>query len=259
MIESFTLHLADHILFLILGIILPWRTISAQKQLKDIQFDSRMRRTLYIGNSIGLWVMALLVLGLWWWMGRPFSGLGLQWTQEALGFWSIAFFVLFLFVYLLDALRDILTEQGRSNVEEKLSAELNILPRKFQTYLFFIPLALSAGICEEIVFRGYFIGYFVSLFGNHLAAQVAAIAIPALIFGVVHTYQGPQAIYKIVGMAVLFGTVYVLSGSIYLLIILHFVVDLIGGAIGLFFPEEAATEILDDQWTYPPEYWQEEE
>lgn len=248
MIESFTVHLADHILFILLGILLPWRTIGAQKQLKDLSFTARMRRSLYIGNSIGLWVMALVVLGLWWWMDRPFSALGLHWTNAAQSFWSIGFVVAFLLLYLLDAIRDISTAKGREQVEKKLSAELAILPRKKRSYLFFIPLAISAGVCEEIVFRGFFIGYIFSFFGPGLASKIFAIAIPAIIFGLVHTYQGVQAIYKILGMAVLFGTVYLLTGSIYLLIILHVVVDLIGGAIGLFFPEPETPDGPLEDW-----------
>lgn len=237
MIESFTVHLADHILFLLLGILLPWRTIGAQKKLKDLTFSSAMRRSLYIGNSIGLWLMALIVLGLWWWLDRPFSTLGLHWTPQVLSFWSIGFVALFLVIYLLDAIRDITTPKGRAEVEKKLDKELAILPRQPKSYLYFIPLAISAGICEEIVFRGFFIGYLFSLLGPGLFAKIVAVGVPAIIFGLVHTYQGVQAIYKILGMAVLFGTIYLLTGSIFLLIILHAVVDLIGGAIGLFFPE----------------------
>ncbi|PHN06342.1 CPBP family intramembrane glutamic endopeptidase [Flavilitoribacter nigricans] len=258
MIETFTLHLADHILFLLLGILLPWRTVGAQKKLKDLSFTSRMRQSLYIGNSIGLWVMALIVLGLWWWLDRPFSSLGLQWTPSTGNLWSVGFVIAFLIIYVIDAVRDISTPKGRAQVEEKLSKELGILPRKFKSYLFFIPLAFSAGICEEIVFRGFFIGYFVSLFGTGIGSQILAVAIPAVIFGLVHTYQGIQAIYKIVGMAVIFGTIYVLTGSIYLLIILHVVVDLIGGAVGLFFPEPEQPDGPVEDWEYPNPTWEEE-
>lgn len=258
MIESFTVHLTDHILFILLGVLLPWRTIGAQKQLKDLSFTGRMRRSLYIGNSIGLWVMALVVLALWWWMDRPFSALGLIWTDASLSFWSIGFIVAFLMLYLLDAIRDISTTKGRAQVEKKLGAELAILPRKKKSYLFFIPLAVSAGICEEIVFRGFFIGYIFSLFGPGLMSKALAVAIPAVIFGLVHTYQGIQAIYKILGMAVLFGTVYLLTGSIYLLIILHIVVDLIGGAIGLFFPEPEVPDAPLEDWDHTAFHSEEE-
>lgn len=258
MIESFTVHLADHVLFLLLGILLPWRTVGAQKQLKDLSFTSGMRQRLYIGNSIGLWVMALIVLGLWWWMDRPLSSLGLRWTQESLSVWSIGFIVVFLLIYLLDALRDISTPKGRTEVEEKLGKELAILPRKFKSYLYFIPLAFSAGICEEIVFRGFFIGYILNFFGPGFLSQILAVVIPAFIFGLVHTYQGVQAIYKILGMALVFGLVYLLTGSIYLLIILHVVVDLIGGALGLFFPETEVPDGPVQDWPYPQDPWEEE-
>lgn len=255
MIETFEIHLADHLLFILLGILIPWRTVGAQKKLKDLQFDSRMRIGLYIGNSIGLWVMALTVIGLWWWLDRSYTALGLHWTERSLSWWSIGLVLGFLLLYVIDAIRDVSTEKGRNEVREKLTKELGILPRQLKSYLFFIPLAISAGICEEIVFRGFFIGYFISLFGNNLLGQILAVIIPALIFGLVHTYQGRQAIAKIVGMAVIFGTLYLVTGSIYLLIILHIVVDLIGGSIGLFFPEPKP---IDEAWNYENYQWEEE-
>lgn len=256
MIEPIALHLVDHILFVLLGIILPLRTISSQKKLKDITFHTRIRISLYIGNSIGLWLMALPVLATWWWFSRPYSTLGLVWTEQALSIWSIGFVVLFFLLYLVDAYQDVFTEKGREQTKRRLSKELSILPRKWKAYLYFIPLAFSAGICEEIVFRGFFLTYLVSLLGNQIGGQIAAVIISAIIFGFVHTYQGKQAIIKIIAMALLFGLVYLWSGSIYVLIILHALVDLIGGAVGLLFPEPSAPEIDYADFQGPP--WEEE-
>jgi membrane protease YdiL (CAAX protease family) len=256
MIEPYVLHLVDHLLFLLLGIVLPFRTIGAQKKLKDIHFDQRLRISLYVGNSIGLWLMAVVILGTWWWFGRPYELLGLGWTTEA-GHWlSIGIIAFFFIAYCADAARDVFTSRGRMEAEKRLSAELNILPRTLRSYAFFILLAISAGICEEIVFRGFFMAYLTSLFGNSIWAKVLVVAIPAVIFGYVHTYQGKEAIAKIVGMAVLFGTIFLLTGSIYLLILLHAAVDLVGGAIGLFFPEPDRPDngqLVEDQV-----YWEEE-
>src|SRR5690606_1346309 len=103
----------------------------------------------------GLWLLALVVLVAWWWLDRPFASLGLQWTSAAGSFWSVGIVVFFFLLYLGDTARDLYTAKGRVEVEGRLGAELSILPRKFRSYLYFIPLAFSAGICEEIVFRGF--------------------------------------------------------------------------------------------------------
>lgn len=256
MIEPTALHLLDHLLFVLLGIVLPFRTIEGQKKLKELVFDQRMRISLYVGNSIGLWLMALSVIALWWWQGRPFSSLGLTWTAEA-GHWlGVGIITLFFIVYCVDAFRDISTTKGRQQIQKKLSEELNILPRTKKSYAFFILLAISAGVCEEIVFRGFFITYLVSLFGTMLWAKVLAVLIPAIIFGYVHTYQGNQAILKIVAMAILFGTVFLLTGSLYLLILLHAAVDLVGGAVGLFIPGLQPDNEIPPM--YPSPHWEEE-
>lgn len=257
MLEPFPLHIADHILFLLLGLVLPFRAISGQKKLKDIHFNSRMRVALYIGNSLGLWLLALAVLALWWWLDRPVAFLGLTWTSRVATLLSIASVAFFFALYLFDTWQDVFTAKGRQEVEERLAGELGILPRTPKSYLYFIPLACSAGICEEIVFRGFFISYFVSLFGNSWPGYILAISIPALIFGIVHTYQGRQAMIKIVGMAVIFGLMFLLTGSIVLLIILHITVDLIGGSVGLFFPEETGSPAAGP-WPTDPVVMEEE-
>lgn len=258
MLEPFSIHLLDHILFVLLGVVLPLRTMGAQKKLKGVEFDSRLRIALFVGNTIGLWVMALTVIALWWWLGRPWGQLGLQWTPAAVSFWSLGLTALFFLIYLADAMHDIFSVTGRIETQHRLSEELALLPRRPREYLYFIPLAFSAGICEEIVFRGFFITYLVSLTGTSIWGYMLAIGLPAIIFGAVHIYQGRAAVWKITIMAVIFGVAYALTASILLLIILHVLVDLIGGSIGLWLPEPEPEPDPDD-WTSESIIWQEEE
>ena len=66
------------------------------------------------------------------------------------------------------------------------------------------------GIIEEICFRGYFIGWGVTLFGNRMALPlVLAISV---VFGIGHWWQGPAgAIVTGIG-SVVFGLVYIATG-----------------------------------------------
>ena len=47
-------------------------------------------------------------------------------------------------------------------------------------------VSLAAGFCEELVFRGYLQRQFHAATGS----IAAAVALPAIVFGLVHTYQG---------------------------------------------------------------------
>ncbi|MEO0874544.1 MAG: CPBP family intramembrane glutamic endopeptidase [Bacteroidota bacterium] len=58
-----------------------------------------------------------------------------------------------------------------------------------------------------------------------------AILVPALIFGFVHFYQGWQAVIKIGAMAIMFGYIFVQTNSLWLLMVIHALIDLIGGLI----------------------------
>jgi hypothetical protein len=58
-------------------------------------------------------------------------------------------------------------------------------------------VSLSAGFCEELVFRGYLQRQFHAATGN----VVVAVALQAIVFGLVHTYQGwkPVLVITVLG------------------------------------------------------------
>ncbi len=63
-----------------------------------------------------------------------------------------------------------------------------------------IAVAVSAGICEEIVFRGYFQRQFLAL----TRSAVAAVLLQAAIFGIPHVYEG----VRLAAMAGLYGILF---------------------------------------------------
>jgi membrane protease YdiL (CAAX protease family) len=76
-----------------------------------------------------------------------------------------------------------------------------LLPRNLPESAVWILLSLSAGICEEVVFRGYFQRQFEALWGS----AALAIAAQAVIFGVSHGYQGLRNVVVITVYGTLFG------------------------------------------------------
>ncbi|MGA2857615.1 MAG: CPBP family intramembrane glutamic endopeptidase [Candidatus Sulfotelmatobacter sp.] len=63
-----------------------------------------------------------------------------------------------------------------------------------------VGVAISAGICEEIVFRGYLQRQFRALTGN----AATAVLLQAAVFGMAHVYQG----VRLASMVVLYGTLF---------------------------------------------------
>jgi len=98
----------------------------------------------------------------------------------------------------------------------------SLLPRVRAELKYGVGLGLSAGIFEELLFR---LGIPALLFGITGLAPLS-FAIAAVIFGMLHLYQGPLGILFAALLGVVFAALYVLTGSIAAPIVLHALVDL---------------------------------
>lgn len=81
------------------------------------------------------------------------------------------------------------------------AAVLGLLPHSLIEVSLWILLCLTAGFCEEIVFRGYLQKQFRALTGS----IVAAVILQGLVFGVTHGYQGWQNVTVISALGILYG------------------------------------------------------
>jgi membrane protease YdiL (CAAX protease family) len=88
-----------------------------------------------------------------------------------------------------------------------------------------ILLALSAGLVEELTFRGYLQRQFGALLGNRWLGVLAQ----AILFGVTHGYQGAALVLKIALLGMMFGAFALCRRSLIPGIIAHAGVDVIGG------------------------------
>jgi membrane protease YdiL (CAAX protease family) len=108
----------------------------------------------------------------------------------------------------------------------------------------FVAVALTAGVCEEILYRGFLI----YALGRVLPSPWVALVPAALIFGIAHAYQGPRGVAGTGLLGVFLGLLYLLSGSLWPGIGLHASVDLVNGmALGPFGRDRSAPPPL------PPE------
>lgn len=96
-----------------------------------------------------------------------------------------------------------------------------LLPRTPVEFLLWVLISLSAGICEEFVFRGYLQRQFFALTGS----DAAAITLQAILFGAGHVYQGYRGVITITIYGALFGVLSVYRGSLRPGMIQHFLQD----------------------------------
>jgi len=81
------------------------------------------------------------------------------------------------------------------------NAAQGLLPRGILESLVWIPVALSAGFCEEVAFRGYLQGQFQAMTGS----AGWAVLFQAIVFGIGHLYEGVSPVGRITLFGVLFG------------------------------------------------------
>ncbi len=114
-----------------------------------------------------------------------------------------------------------------------------LLPRTATQRRFAIGVAVTAGISEELMFRGLLITAGVGIAGLYI---VWSIVLAAVLFAVVHLYQGPSFILPaLIGLS--FTVLYVISGSLLPGIIAHIAMDVAALTIPAHVVRRAAADV----------------
>jgi hypothetical protein len=107
----------------------------------------------------------------------------------------------------------------------------NVLPNGPAEVALFIMLSFTAGICEEILFRGYLQRQFAAL----TKSTAAGLILQGVAFGLGHGYQGPKRMCIITVYGCLFGLLAYWRRSLRPGMTAHLVQDAIGGLVGRHF------------------------
>lgn len=225
--------LADDVLIWIFGIILPFFSgLQSQLLAGSLHYNEYTRKKLYLSNSLMLTVAGSVILVLWQFKQRNFINLGFKTPDLDNKFWTVFLLIgVFIIGYLIDLLisaRKIKDLQQEENWFEKSS----FLPEKAKELPAYVLLCLCAGIFEEIIYRGFMVTYFLPTDGSDNFPWVALFA-PSVLFSLAHTYQGWIAVIKIFIFSLLLGAIFILTKSIYPTMILHFLIDLVGGIVAM--------------------------
>jgi membrane protease YdiL (CAAX protease family) len=103
----------------------------------------------------------------------------------------------------------------------------NFLPHTGLEVATFLLLALTAGICEEVIYRGYLQQQF-TVWTRNVAA---GIVIQSIVFGVSHAYQGLGMVLTISVYGCLFGLLAYWRRSLRPGMMAHFIQDGVGGLL----------------------------
>ena len=188
---------AWHTVFL-LTLVAAWSTLGYLGSLRMRATQNPHRATTYAFTILWEWSIVAYIA---WGAKRHSSSLreliGGKWNDLkdflkdiaiAAGFWLMALVVLGVASLALHA-----TKTGQ-NIRF-------LLPQTQLEIFLWILTAITAGICEEIIFRGYFQRQFSAWTGN----VPAGVLLSAAIFGAAHIYQGWRSAMVILVYGLLFG------------------------------------------------------
>lgn len=216
----------DVVLAGLIALGLPLRALHAMRALKRAESAAlpALRPKLWTRGIVTQWLLAAGVAALWIAHRRdPLAlGLGLRPTFGLAG----------VLVGLATVVALVLRQRGlvdtdpetRERIRARLAGVERLLPRRGESFGLFAALAITAGVCEELLFRGFLWWCF-----SHVLPFWGAGALQAACFGLGHAYQGPRGIL-LTGIAGAFFTLVVaLSGSLWPAMLMHALMDLHAG------------------------------
>ena len=110
---------------------------------------------------------------------------------------------------------------------------LAMLPHTPFDFVLWFGVSLSAGICEELIFRGYLLQQLIAW----TRRPALSIVLAAALFGSVHLYEGLGAILPLAALAIVYGFVAHRShGDLRAVIVAHTLQDFLVGFLGLARP-----------------------
>jgi uncharacterized protein len=201
-----------------------------------LRTDPGARRSFYLRLLILEWGLSLLALVVWLATPGVSAGqVGLRWPQQWPG--PVTVLVVLLVVAfvvvstralrsgaLLEAAEPVRRPGEGRHAEPTGHATLALLPRTAGERRLFTVVGVTAGVCEEWLYRGFFLAVVAALAGGlqtWLLVVVAAVA-----FGLAHFYQGAVGILTTGVLGGVMAALYLQTGSLLLPVLLHAAIDL---------------------------------
>ena len=202
------------------------------------------RAAYYWATIVVEWISTLYVLALWAVYGRSWDNLYLGRSPLFRLGLGLAF-ALAVVMFLWHQRRTILARPKLiERVRQQMSFADPFLPHTgAERYLFWF-VAITAGICEEILYRGFLFSFLRAQFSllGVWTGIIAAIAISSIAFGWAHIYQGYRHAPRTALVGLFLAVVVVLTKSLWPAILIHAAIDFSSGELGFAIHRAASGE-----------------
>lgn len=219
----------DWVLIAILSVAFPVLGLWEHRRLEAgvARGDQNARTRTYWHAILIQWPLSILVFVLWRQSGRalPELGIGLERHLGAWIGWSVALaLVAALVVQSLCARR---SAAALAAVRRQVEPVRSLIPSHSREARLFNGVSITAGVCEEFLYRGYLIAVLAAMLNIWIGVALASVA-----FGLGHLYQGPKGILKTGTIGLALAGLYLLSGSLWAPMLVHAALDINSGYLG---------------------------
>ncbi len=223
--------LFDHLLVLAFAIAYPTYAYFDYRRAKNALIANKpgVRVRGYKETIVWLWSLGLLAVIVWMTNGRALADLGLE-ALSGWPAWSCFLVIGVAAVLLTFKYRAIHRDEAqRKSLRDSLNGmpASEFLPHTTQEARWFVGVSFSAGLCEEFLFRGFLIWYF-----SFFTTTALAVVFSSVVFGAAHSYQGGRGGLQAGAAGLILALAYVLTGSLWVPILLHVVGDIHSGILG---------------------------
>ncbi len=185
---------------------------------------TKARRTLWSQWMLMLWACSALVMALWIAQEVPMSAVGLD-IPRGWRLWApIVLIVAVVCGQIHVAVKISRLPGPHAKLRDQLGSTGLVTPHKASELPAWLGMSVSAGFCEELLFRGFLIWILQPVAGWWVAA-IASLAT----FSAVHAYQGTAGMLRSATIGAALTAMLALTHSLWPAIVLHAALDWMGG------------------------------
>lgn len=223
-----TLHIGEWIVLLMIMAMPIYSFWESDKTKRAVIAGHKTKLRMYQETMVYLWFPTVTLLALVLMQVVRISDIGLYW-RSSMANWVGACLVMCLFVYLvLGVYKTKSNSQNNEELRNTMKTHSWMMPAsRCELTWFTFGVSMSAGICEELLFRGFLL----SVFSDYIGL-FASLILSSFLFGLCHIYQGWLNAIRAGIYGLVFSGIYILTDSLLIVIILHAMLDIYSGIIG---------------------------
>lgn len=216
----------DHLIAVFLVVVAPLVGMREHERLvsQSARGMPGVRLRTYRQTMIKEWGGVTILLAVWLLAGRSLVALGFGGDSGLAAWIGWALTAVIVCGLVAQAILVPRHASSRQALRQQVESLRELIPQDEREARLFAALSITAGVCEEVAYRGFLLAYATSFVGLW-----PAVGLSSLVFGIGHAYQGPRGILKTGGVGLVMALLFVLTGGLWAPMLVHAAIDVSSG------------------------------